>query len=138
MAKFNLATKNRKIKLILINARITKKSFKRWRLLKHFSKKIFKKFDVCFSQNTETKARLVKLGATNTKNLGNLKFTTSKNIKYDILDNKIRSFLKEKKILITGARLILMKKILLSKVIYISKKQVKILFQSLFQGISKE
>ena len=33
------ATKNRKIKLILINARITKKSFKRWRLLKHFSKK---------------------------------------------------------------------------------------------------
>ena len=32
------ATKNRKIKLILINARITKKSFKRWRLLKHFSK----------------------------------------------------------------------------------------------------
>ena len=97
------ATKNRKIKLILINARITKKSFKRWRLLKHFSKKIFKKFDVCFSQNTETKARLVKLGATNTKNLGNLKFTTSKNIKYDILDNKIRSFFKRKKILITGA-----------------------------------
>ena len=97
------STKNRKIKLILINARITKKSFKRWRLLKHFSKKIFKKFDVCFSQNTETKARLVKLGATNTKNLGNLKFTTSKNIKYDILDNKIRSFFKRKKILITGA-----------------------------------
>ena len=32
------ATKNRKIKLILINARITKKSFKRWRLLNTFQK----------------------------------------------------------------------------------------------------
>ena len=36
-----IETKKRNIPLLLINARITKKSFHRWRLLKNFSNKIF-------------------------------------------------------------------------------------------------
>ena len=39
---------------ILINARITRKSYNRWIKLKKFSKLIFNKFDLCLSSNKET------------------------------------------------------------------------------------
>ena len=39
---FNL--KERKIPILLLNARITKKTFKKWKVLKNFSKKIFQSF----------------------------------------------------------------------------------------------
>ena len=36
----------KKIPLLLVNARITKKTFKRWKLLMNFAKKAFEKFDL--------------------------------------------------------------------------------------------
>ncbi len=69
-----LKINERKIPLLLINARITKKSFKRWKLLKNFAKKIFQKFDLCVVSNKESEHFLKFLGATNIKNYGNLKF----------------------------------------------------------------
>ncbi len=93
----------RKIKLILINARITLKSFSRWRQINSFANQIFKKFDICFSQNNETQKRLSLLGVKKIYNLGNLKFATSKKVKADILDKKTLNFFKHKKILITAA-----------------------------------
>ena len=39
--------KKKKIPIILLNARITKKSFNRWIKLKNFSKFIFKNFYIC-------------------------------------------------------------------------------------------
>ena len=92
-----------KIKLILLNARMTSKSYCRWMKLKSFSKKIFEKFDLCLPQNNETEKRLNFLGAKQILNLGNLKFSTSKNVKDNILEEKIINFFKRKKILITGA-----------------------------------
>ena len=53
-------------------------------------------------QNLETKKMLKFLGAKSILNLGNLKFSTSKKNKTDILDQKINNFLKNKKILITA------------------------------------
>ena len=52
----------RKISVNLINARITKKSFKRWKLFPNFSKKIFEKFDLCLSSSKESQSYCKKLG----------------------------------------------------------------------------
>ena len=65
-------TKKRNIPLLLVNGRITKKSFSRWRFLHTFSKKIFEKFDLCIVANEETENYLKILGAQNIKNYGNL------------------------------------------------------------------
>ena len=92
-----------KIKLILLNARMTSKTYSRWMKFESFSKKIFEKFDLCLPQNNETEKRLNFLGAKKICNLGNLKFSTSKNIKDNILKKKIINFFKKKKILITAA-----------------------------------
>ena len=77
----------RKIPLLLINARITKKSFRRWELVSDFAKKIFEKFDLCLTSNEESENFLKILGAKNIKNYGNLKFAKIK----DDLDNKLDS-----------------------------------------------
>ena len=93
----------KKIKLILINARMTLKSYKKWKKIKFFSKEVFKKFDLCFAQNTETYKRLSSLGARKINSIGNLKFTTSKKVKSEVLEKKILNFFKIKQILITAA-----------------------------------
>ena len=94
---FNL--KRRNVPLILLNARITKKTYKKWRKLNLFSKSIFNKFDICLSQNKETSSYLKKLGAKKIKNLGNLKFSAS-SLKPDIkLNVNTKKFFKFKKIL---------------------------------------
>ena len=76
-----LQTNQKKIPLLLINARITKKSFVRWKLLANFAKKIFEKFDLCIASNKESENFLKILGAKNIKSYGNLKFA---NIKEDL------------------------------------------------------
>ena len=92
--------KKKNIPLILINGRITKKSFKRWEKISFFSKSIFNKFDHCLTQNNETTNYLKKLGAVSLKKVGNLKFseTSLKNI-YNINTN-LKKFLNSKKILL--------------------------------------
>ena len=69
----------RNIPTILLNARITKKSFNRWMMISNFAKSIFEKFDICLSSSKETREYLKKLGARNIKFLGNLKFSQSEN-----------------------------------------------------------
>jgi len=85
----------KKIPLLLINARITKKSFKRWKLIISFAKKIFEKFDLCIVSNKESENFLKILGAKNIKNYGNLKFSNIKNDLNKKLDsdffNKIKN-----------------------------------------------
>ena len=82
---FNVIKKN-SIKLLLLNARITNRSFKKWTKIKHFANKIFSKIDIAYPQNNETKKFLKKLNVNNLKNLGNLKFTeinNKKDIKFE-------------------------------------------------------
>jgi len=81
-----LDTKRRKIPLILVNARITEKSFLRWKLVINFAKKIFGSFDLCIASNKESEKFLEILGAKNIKNHGNIKFSN--------LNNKIDKDLK--------------------------------------------
>ena len=85
----------RKIPLLLLNARITKKTYKRWKLVINFAKTIFGKFNLCIAANKESEDFLKVLGAKNIKNYGNLKFAgikTNLNKKLDsILLNKIKN-----------------------------------------------
>ncbi len=68
----NLNKKN--IPLILLNARITKKSYSRWKFFPNFSRKIFEKITLALPQNTESKKYLKLLGTKQIKLVGNLKF----------------------------------------------------------------
>jgi len=90
----NLNKKN--IPVILLNGRITKKTFNRWKMISSFSKKIFEKFNLCLSSSKESKKYLKSLGATNVKLLGNIKFSQLENEK-NTLNNKIKKFIKSKK-----------------------------------------
>ena len=63
-----------KISLILLNARITKKTFLKWLSLKNVSQKVFNKISIAYPQNLETKYFLKKLKVKKIKTIGNLKF----------------------------------------------------------------
>ncbi len=79
----------KKIPLILLNARITKKSFNRWKFFPNFSKAIFSKITLALPQNSETKKYLHLLGVKNIKIAGNLKYfgnLEKKKIKNDLLN----------------------------------------------------
>ena len=97
-----LKIKNKNIPLILLNARITKKSFQKWNGINNFSKKIFNKFDLCLSQNNITSNYLKILGAKNIKKIGNLKFSQSSYELKDKSNYKIKKLFKKKKIIFTA------------------------------------
>ena len=85
--------KKREIKIVLINARMTEKTFKKWFSIKRFGKKILEEFDYIFPQNKETFLYYKKLGIKKLRFLGNLKFISSTNdklkeIKKEIFKNK--------------------------------------------------
>ena len=95
---FLINIKKKEIPLILLNARITKKSFKKWKKISKFSKLVFECFNQALAQNRETKKYLNKLGIKKVKLLGNLKFAEKKSkIKKD-LDKNLKIFFKSKKI----------------------------------------
>ena len=93
-----LNAKKQSVPLVLLNARITKKSYNKWKIIPSMSKILFKNFDICLSQNNETKKYLESLGAKKIKLLGNLKFSESKNDKNYVFDNKLKKIFKSKKI----------------------------------------
>ena len=90
--------RKRNIPHILLNARITKKTFKRWRYLNNFSKVIFKGFSATYPQNNETFNFLKQLGAKKIKRIGNLKFSEIKSTRKYELNKNIIKFFKNKKI----------------------------------------
>jgi len=73
--------KNKSIPLLLMNARITQKSFDRWNLFNKFSKNIFQYIDAAYPQNLETEIFLKKLKVSKVNKIGNLKFCEVKNQK---------------------------------------------------------
>ena len=81
--------KRREIRVVLINARMSKKSFKRWFSFRYFGKHILEKFDYIFPQNKETFLHFKKLGIRKIKFLGNLKFiSTHPNDKFKEINKK--------------------------------------------------
>ncbi len=66
--------KRKNIPLILINGRISNKSFKRWQQFDFISKELLSCFHLCLGQSEEDAYRLQVLGAPNTMCLGNIKY----------------------------------------------------------------
>ncbi len=85
----------KKIPVVLINARITKKSYERWIKIKNFSKFLFSKIDLCLCSNKKTFIFIKKLGAKNIKYYGNLKYSQSENDKIEI-DNQTKKFISKR------------------------------------------
>ncbi len=73
--------KKNRVPTILINARITNKSFKRWRIFGAFANEVFGKITIALPSNLETHKYLKILGVEKIKFIGNLKFYGDKKIK---------------------------------------------------------
>lgn len=68
-----LVAKKKGAKTLLINARISDKSYKSYKRFSFFYKKIFQNIDKVFAQSEVDKSRLEELGATNIEVIGNIK-----------------------------------------------------------------
>ena len=86
-----------KIPIILINGRITKSSFEKWKKLPSFSRDIFDKINLCFPSSKQSEKYLKQLGVKRIKFIGNLKFSQSENEKLSKSNNEIENFIKNKK-----------------------------------------
>ena len=95
--------KKRKVPLILLNARITKKTFRKWIKIKYFSREIFNKITIAFPQNLETKLFLKELKTNKIKTIGNLKFTENDDKRYNDINPKLKSQFKSKKIWVASS-----------------------------------
>jgi 3-deoxy-D-manno-octulosonic-acid transferase len=91
------------IPLILLNARLTRKSFNRWMMLKSFAEKIFSLIKKSYPQNQQTKFFLKKLCNRKIQQLGNLKFINNKIETKDISNKKILKNLAKHKIWIAAS-----------------------------------
>ena len=72
---FLFKIKEKNIPLLLINARLTKKTFNKWKIFSSFAKKVFDNFDLCLAANEESKNNLNNLQVKNLKYIGNLKYS---------------------------------------------------------------
>ena len=93
----------RKIPIVLLNARITKKTFDKWMKLKNFTNEIFNKITIAYPQNLETKYFLKKLKTNKVKTIGNLKFIENNYEKFNTISNKLKSQFKTKKIWVASS-----------------------------------
>ena len=93
----------KKIPLLLLNARLTKKTFINWNKFNNFSKSIFQLITKAYPQNYETINCLKKIGVKKIKFIGNLKFSENYSKKNDRINFKLKNQLKNKKIWIASS-----------------------------------
>jgi 3-deoxy-D-manno-octulosonic-acid transferase len=84
---YSLSKKN--IPIVLLNARITEKTYKRWFSFKNFSYSVFKNIVRSYPQNYESIKYLRKLKVKNIKYIGNLKFSENPFDKKDTLNKQL-------------------------------------------------
>ncbi len=97
----NISSKN--IPLILLNARLTNKTFDRWMKIKDFSKSIFEKITLAYPQNLETKSFLKKINAKKIKLIGNLKFAENYDENLNKINEKLKLELNKKKVWVASS-----------------------------------
>ncbi len=91
------------IPLILLNARLTKKTFNRWSKISFFSKRIFGKINFAYPQNRETKIFLKKLNTLNINKIGNLKFIENNYKNIDKINQKLKTEFNKKKVWVASS-----------------------------------
>ena len=85
----------RNIPIIIMNARITERSFDKWQIFPNFANQVFGKISLALPQNLETLKYLKLLKVKNIKIAGNLKYYGQKNNQdrvSKLLKNKFRNF----------------------------------------------
>ncbi len=97
------ALDNKNIPLILLNARLTKKTFNKWMKIRYFSKSIFEKISIAYPQNLETKNYLRELNIKKVNSIGNLKFAENVEDNINQITNKLKSKFKKRKIWIASS-----------------------------------
>ena len=83
------------IPIIIMNARITKRSFNKWQIFPNFAKHVFSKITLALPQNLETLKYLKSLKVRDIKTAGNLKYYNQKNnhdYSKKLLKNKFKDF----------------------------------------------
>ena len=93
----------RKTKLMILNGRMTPKSFNSWSKLKKTTLKLFSNFDLCCAQSSDSAFFYENLGIKNTIYTGNLKFAS----KPQEIDSKkfklLKKMVKNRKILLAAS-----------------------------------
>ncbi len=69
-----MEVKRRNLPLMLVNARLSERSFLRWQRFPGFISPLLRGFDLCLAQSRDDAARLMMLGAPRVQVAGNLKF----------------------------------------------------------------
>lgn len=72
-----LSLQRRKIPAILLNARMSEKSFRRWQWFSSPARQLLQTFSLCLAQNGAEAARLQALGARNVRVSANLKYASA-------------------------------------------------------------
>ena len=94
---------DKKIPLILLNARITKKTFRRWMALGYFARSVFNKITIAYPQNLETAKYLKILKANKISHLGNLKFAENFQENLEKMNINLKKELAKKKIWVASS-----------------------------------
>ena len=84
----------KKIPIIILNARMVKKTLERWQIFPSFAKEVFSKITMALPSNLETLKYLKQLNVKNIKIAGNLKYYGEKNIEginSDYLKDKFKN-----------------------------------------------
>lgn len=68
-----LASSDRNIPIILVNGRVSERSFQRWRLASGGIAALLERFDLCLTQSNADTQRYARLGASHITSIGNLK-----------------------------------------------------------------
>ena len=89
--------KKRGMPIVLLNARITKKTLKRWLFLKEFSKNLFGLFTICIASSKESQDYLSLLQAKKIKYFGNIKFCSTSQSDL-LIDERQFQNIKDKKV----------------------------------------
>ena len=83
-----LNLKKKGIPISIINGRLTKKTFKRWKILSKTAHIIFDKFNLILTSNLESKNYFEELGGKNIFHFGNIKFLNRIDLKFVKNDNE--------------------------------------------------
>jgi 3-deoxy-D-manno-octulosonic-acid transferase len=92
-----------KFSLILVNAKMSDKSYRKWQNCKPLIESIFNKFSVILTQSQGDYSKFKALGATNIANLGNLKFSNFKPVFDYVAFEKLSAEIENRKVLLAAS-----------------------------------
>jgi len=91
------------IRLILLNARLTNKTFKKWMSIKSFARNIFNNISIAYPQNLETFYFLKQMNLKKINLIGNLKFAEKNDEILNNINGELKTQLKRKKIWVASS-----------------------------------